>query len=62
MKPNQDHKLLFDQIAAVENAYNSSDQSIDQEELIAVVFDRAPKEYKAVLTAEQRLKGNAFTI
>jgi hypothetical protein len=54
--------MLFNQIAAVENAYNSSGQNIDQEELIAVVFDRAPKDYKAVLTAEQRLKGNVLTL
>jgi hypothetical protein len=39
MKTNQDPKLLFDQIAAVENAYNSTGQSIDEEELIATMAE-----------------------
>ena len=41
---------------AVENRFNTATSKIKQEELIAVVLSQAPKEYRAVLTSEQRMK------
>jgi hypothetical protein len=62
MKNNQDPKVLFDQLASIENAYNTANRQIDQDDLIAVVLDKAPRDYKAVLTSEQRSKGIALTL
>ena len=35
-------KVLFDQISAIKNAYDASNHIIDEEDLIAVVLDKAP--------------------
>jgi hypothetical protein len=62
MKNNQDPKVMFDQLASIENAYNTASRQIDQDDLIAVVLEKAPKEYKSILTAEQRVKGAKITL
>ena len=62
MKNNQDPKVLFDQLASIENAYNSTARQIDQDDLIAVVLEKAPKDYKSILTAEQRKQGANLTL
>lgn len=50
-------RKLFEQLATVENMYNSTSQKIDQDDLIAVVLEKAPKMYASVLTTEQRIQG-----
>ena len=62
MKKDEDPATIFEQISAIKNRYNTSTKKIDPEELIAVVLDVAPKEYKAVLTSEQRRKGTNLVI
>ena len=62
MKPTQDPKVLFDKIASLQNAYNDSTRNIDEEDLIALVLDKAPKIYKSILTAEQHAKGNTLAL
>lgn len=62
MKNNQDPKVLFDQLASIENAYNTASRQIDQDDLIAVVLEKAPKDYKSILTAEQRKQGANLTL
>ena len=62
MKPNQDPKVLFDQLASIQNAYNDATRDIDPDDLIAVVLEKAPKEYKSILTTEQRNKGTNLTL
>ena len=62
MKNNQDPKVLFDQLASIENAYNTTTRQIDQDDLIAVVLEKAPKDYKSILTAEQRKQGVNLTL
>ena len=57
MKKGQDPAVLFEQICAVENRYNSAGQ-VSEEDLIAVILDAAPAEYQAVLISEQRCKGD----
>jgi hypothetical protein len=44
------------------NQYTPPGRSIDEGDLIAVVLDAAPDEYQAVLTAEQRARGDALSL
>jgi hypothetical protein len=53
---------LFEQIASVVNRYNTVTKKIPEDELIAVVLDKSPNEYKAVLTAEKRVKAASVTL
>ena len=46
----------------VENKYNTTTYTIPDEDLIATILDKAPKEYSSVLTAEQRAKGAALSM
>jgi hypothetical protein len=62
MKKNSNPARMFEQIASVENRYNTMTSKIPQDELIAIVLDKATLEYQAVLTAEQRAQGNALTL
>jgi hypothetical protein len=62
MKKDADPATMFEQIARVENRYNTPTQKISRDELIAIVLDKAVIEYQAVLTAEQRAKGNSLTL
>ena len=57
MKKGQEPAVLFEQISAVENRYNSVEQ-VSEEDLIAVILDAAPAEYHSVLTSEHRFKGD----
>ncbi len=62
MKPNNDPRVIFEQISTIENRYTTATQRIDKEDLIAVVLDAASKDYKAILTCEQRMMGTAVTL
>jgi hypothetical protein len=62
MKKNQDPATLFEQISSIENQYNAPGVKIDEGDMIAVVLDAASAEYQAVLTAEQRLRGDKLTL
>jgi hypothetical protein len=57
MKSDDDPKVLFNQLATIQSAYNNATQKIDPFDLIAVVLEKAPNKYKSSLTAEQRNKG-----
>jgi hypothetical protein len=58
MKKDTDPATLFEQVATIENRYNTATSQVQQEDLIAVILDAAPMEYKSVLTTEQRSKGS----
>ena len=58
MKKDADPATMFEQIASVENKYNTATKQIEEDDLVAVVLDSAPEKYQAVLTAEQRAQGN----
>ena len=62
MKKGSDPATLFEQIAAVENPYNTVTKKIAQDVLIAVALDKSTMEYKSILTAEQRAKGTLCTL
>jgi hypothetical protein len=50
MKKDADPVTLFEQLSAIENRYNTASRKIEEEDLIAVVIDAAPKHYQSVLT------------
>jgi hypothetical protein len=62
MKQNDDPRVIFEQISTIENRYTTGTQRIEKEDLIAVVLDAANKDYQAVLTCEQRVKGVSVTL
>jgi len=62
MKKNQDPATLFEQVSSIENQCNAPGVKIDEGDLIAVILDAAPEEYHAVLTLEQRLRGDKLTL
>ena len=62
MKKNEDPKTLFEQIAAIQNWYNTGNKVLPKEQLIAVVIKAAPKEYMSVITSEQHAKGSSLTL
>ena len=62
MKKSDDPAKLFEQISGIKNKYNTAMKRIDEGDLIAMVLDAAPAEYQAILTAEQRVKGDAVTL
>ena len=62
MKKEQGASTLFEQLSAIQNHYNTATRQINEEDLITVVLDAAPDEYKSILTSEQRLKGNRLKL
>jgi hypothetical protein len=62
MKVEDDPRILFNQLASIQSAYNDATRKIDPDDLIAVVLERAPEKYKSILTAEQRHKGTGLTL
>ena len=62
LKETENPWKLFEQLATVENVYNTETQKIPEDDLIAVVIEKAPKLYSLVLTAEQRIRGSALKL
>ena len=62
LKKTEDPAKLFEQIAAIQNRYNTATKRIDEEDLIATVLEKAPKEYQALLTGEQLRLADELTI
>jgi hypothetical protein len=62
MKKEVDPAMLFEQISAIENKFNTVNYRIPKEDRIATVLEKAPREYGTVLTVEQRSKGNNLTL
>jgi hypothetical protein len=62
MKANDDPRILFDQLASIQSAYNDATRKIDPDDLSAMVLEKAPDGYKSLLTVEQRNKGNNLTL
>jgi hypothetical protein len=49
----EDPSILFEQVTAIQNWYNTVAHQIDEEELIAVIMGAAPEKYLSVITCEQ---------
>ena len=58
MKANDDPTTLFTQITTIEVQYKTT---LAMDEKLAIILSVCPKEYKPVITAEQRAKGDALT-
>jgi hypothetical protein len=61
MKANDDPRVIVEQISTIENRYTTATQ-IEKEDLSVVVLDAAVKDYQAVLTCKQRVKGPSVTL
>jgi hypothetical protein len=62
MKPNSNPAVIFEQISTIKNRYCAGTQTIDSEDLIAVVLDAATKEYSSIMQCEQRIRGTGLTL
>ena len=62
MKKKEDPKVLFEQVASIQNWYNTDKKKLPKEQLIAVVLRAAPKEYASVLTGEQAKQGTKLEL
>ena len=62
MKKDEDPCMLFQQIAQVENQFWHMATPLDCLDKIAVVINKAPKEYQLTITAEQHLHGASVII
>ena len=58
MKKKDHPKVLFEQLAKIENMYKANVKSLDEDYAIAVVLDKAPDEYAHVLASEEGIYGN----
>ena len=58
MNANDDPKVLFDQIMAVETRFQIKTHKIKEKEKITVILSQALIQYKSVLTNKQRLKAD----
>ena len=62
VKPKDDPKTLFEQVALIQNWYNDGTKKIQKDQLVAVVLTAAPVEYTAVLTLEQQKQGTGLVL
>jgi hypothetical protein len=58
MKRNENAAVMFEELAAIKNQYNTAAKQIEEADLIAVIIDAAPKECQSVLTNEQLRQGD----
>ena len=59
MKANEDPSTLFTQLSSIEVRYKTA---IANEEKMATILSVCPKEYKSVITSEQRYRGSGLTM
>jgi hypothetical protein len=62
IKEAEDPNILFEQVSAIQNRYDTDAHQIEEEELIAVVMGDAPEKHLSVITCEQRAKGNQMSL
>jgi hypothetical protein len=58
----EDPSRLFEQLSTITNKYQHTTAAIVDNELLAVIMDKAPAEYKRVITSEQRSKGTNLSL
>ena len=63
MSKTDDPSELFEQIASIKNAFQTNNtQTVDEEDLLATVSEKAPEEYASILATEERSKGANLTL
>ena len=58
LSAGENPKAMFEQLAAIDNAYKNREQHVEEDDMVAVVLGQAPKMYTTVLTTEQRIRGD----
>eukprot|EP00957_Ditylum_brightwellii_P209492 15361986-Ditylum_brightwellii.AAC.1 len=54
--------VLMDQIKAIEVKFSNLSKKIDEEDKIALVFEKAPSNYAGILATPEKEKGNNLTL
>ena len=62
IKENQDSESLFEQLVGISNEAKISGVNVSEEEMIAIILDRAPIPYAYVLAAIQNAKVNNLSL
>jgi hypothetical protein len=62
MKKGEDPVTLFKQLRNIENRYNTATQTLEEDNMIAVVLGAATSEYQSIVTAKQRRLGGNITL
>ena len=63
MSKTDDPSELFEQISSIKNAFQTNNtQTVDEEDLLATVLEKAPEEYASILATEKRSKGANLTL
>jgi hypothetical protein len=62
MKDAEDPSIIFEQVIAIQDRYDTDTHHIEEEELIAVDMGAAPEKYLSVITCEQRVKGDQMSL
>eukprot|EP00957_Ditylum_brightwellii_P153493 11681707-Ditylum_brightwellii.AAC.1 len=53
---------LIDQIKTIKNQFSGLNKKIDEEDKIALVLEKAPKEYSGILAIMEQDKGSNLTM
>jgi hypothetical protein len=62
LKESEEPKVLFEQLASIRNMFSKAAFKINEEDLIAVVMEKAPHKYATVMTVVQATKGDALSL
>ena len=62
MNDSDNPRVMFEQLAAIQNMFKSSELEVDEEDLMAVILGQAPKAYANVLATEQQMRGDLLTL
>jgi len=62
MKKDDEPKTMFENIASIKNMFREANFVINDEDLIAVVMEKAPHQYASVITVEQAIKKDQLTL
>ena len=62
MKESDEPRILFEQLAAIHNMFKDAMFKIQEEDLIAVVMEKAPAKYASILAMEQATKGDQLKL
>jgi hypothetical protein len=62
MGKKEDPRELFENLAGIEMRFNTATYPIPQDEVMAVVIQKAPEEYNGAINMEMRSKGDKLTM
>ena len=62
MKKGMNPLILFETLTSIQNQYLGPGKKLPKEELIPIILDVAPEEYRAVLSSEKRMRRDTLTV